>query len=637
MSDPPQAREPWYLVAESDAAHAAFWDWSGRMAQFHADRKARAEAMLTVYFGQHFSFDFGKLDTLTAMIDYGATSLEPVGYNLVASCTDTMAGHILRNKVRPQFVTDKGSVEQKERAAAMQRGVEGEFFAAGLYGTRARSVCKRGLILDAGGVKWTVDEANKRIDSSLVWPHEFFVPPEEERRDCVTQMVHIFDVDRQVLLGAFPDHADAINAAKPMTSQNSAPDMITDRVEVREAWHLPSTRVEKDVEHDGLRVLAIEGATLVREPWEFDFFPVSWFKPMGAEGSYWSRGYPERLAGAQQKLNEYQDRIDAILKLHARPLLVTWLRAGLNPAKITNSVATILTSKVPPSQALWQMTPQAVPRELVERVQAIIAWGEKQAGLSELSINAQKPAGLGEHAPALRHLADQESVRQTEIFTAWEQFYLDSAKIVVACLRMLVEKVPDYESTFANNEEFQRVKWAKVDLGQDKYHLTCQPSNLLPLTPSARIATLLEMVQAGMITPREAMSRFTNPDVKDLLGDQSAAEENVERLLSKAAKQDGVAAHAYMDLSLLMVKARERINRLEADGEDDVVVNRLRQLFSNAQALSLQTQADVANAMALGERRAMAPTGDPLGGAPPAPAGAPAMPAPAEAPLPLGP
>jgi hypothetical protein len=618
------------------------------MAQFHADRKARAEAMLTVYFGQYFSFDFGKLDTLTAMINYGATSLEPVGYNLVASCTDTMAGHILRNKVRPQFVTDKGSVEQKERAAAMQRGVEGEFFAAGLYGTRARSVCKRGLILDAGGVKWTVDVANKRIDSCLVWPHEFFVPPEEERRDCVTQMVHIFDVDRQVLLGAFPDFADEINAAKPVTAQNSAPDMITDRVEVREAWHLPSTRVEKaktgedadehgNAPHDGLRVLAIEGVTLVSEPWDFDFFPVSWFKPMGAEGSYWSRGYPERLAGAQQKLNEYQDRIDAILKLHARPLLVTWLRAGLNPAKITNNVATILTSKVPPSQALWQMTPQAVPRELVERVQAIIAWGEKQAGLSELSINAQKPAGLGEHAPALRHLADQESVRQTEIFSAWEQFYLDSAKIVVACLRMLVEKVPDYESTFANNEEFQRVKWAKVDLGADKYHLTCQPSNLLPLTPSARIATLLEMVQAGMITPREAMSRFTNPDVKDLLGDQSAAEENVERLLSKAAREDGVVAHAYMDLSLLMTKCRERINRLEADGEDDAVVDRLRQLFSNAQALSLQTTADVSNAMALGERRAMAPTAG-VGQAPPAPAGATALPpAPAEAPLPLGP
>lgn len=581
----------WY---HEGADHRDFWAWSERVANDLEDRKARAEAALTLYFGAEFSFGGGELGSLASLIDLSRMRLEPIGYNLIASCTDTMAGHLLRNKVRPMFVTEKADSQQKIQALGMQRAVEGEFHAAGLYGDLRTDVCYRGLILDAGGIKLTPDITNNRIDVQLVWPHEFFVPLAEQRAGRAQQMVHCFDVDRAVLLAAFPEFEEQIRAAKPIVGRhNDVQGMVVDRVEIREAWHLPSGRVVEGEEHDGVRVLAIENCELVREPYAYDHFPVAWFRPMRAQGSYWSRGYPERLAGAQIKLNEYQDRIDRILHLHARPLLVTWDRAGLNRAKITNNVATILTSRVPPAQALWQMTPQAVPRELVERVQAIIAWGEKQAGISELSISAQKPAGI-EHAPALRHLADTEAVRHTMVFSAWEQFHLDAAKIVVDCLRTLSEHNPNFETMFADNEELVRVKWREVDLSRDRYHLTCWPTNLLPQTPSARVALLGEMVDRGMISPKEAMSRFENPDVKDLLGDQTAALENVERVLQAAVedKSDGSAVpHAYLDLNLLLSKAREKINRLESDGEDQEVIDRVIALFENAQKLALQMQA----------------------------------------------
>lgn len=583
-------RKLWY---DDSATHEDFWAWSDRVTQSAADRKARAEAALTVYFGAEFSFNGAPLDQLTALIDHGRMALEPVGYNLVASCTDTMAGHILRNKPRPLFVTDGGSVDQKRDAQGMQRAVEGEFHAAGIYGRLAQVICYMGLILDAGGVKCTPDIANERLDYQIVWPHEIFVPRTEETRGCVRQMVHQFDVDREVLLTAFPEHEKAIEEAPHGTVNEIYGDNeICDRVVVREAWHLPSGRVREGKPHDGVRILAIEGAILDRSEWRHSYFPIALFKPMPALGSYWSRGYPERLAGAQCKLNEYQDRIDSILNLHARPLLIAWQRAGLNRAKITNAVANILVSKVPPQQALWQMTPQAVPRELVERVQAIIAWGEKQAGISELSISANKPAGI-EHAPALRHLADTEAVRHTLVFDAWEQIHQDLAEITVGGLRELAEAVDDYTTIFSDNKEITAVKWRDVDLGRDRYHLTRWPTDLLPQTPSAKIATLIEMVQNQMISPREALSRFENPDIKDLLGDQSAAQENVERILrdAQSGKPGASVPHAYLDLALLQIKAKERINRLESDGESPEIVDRLRVLYEAATKLQLSMTA----------------------------------------------
>lgn len=606
----------------------AFWEWSQQVISDSPDQKSMAEAAMTVYLGREFSFGQNRAITLAEILGLGnIAALEPIGYNVVASVTDTMAGHLLRNKVRPLFVTERGSVQDRMNAAGMQRGIEGEFHNAGIYTYRGTDVCYRGLILNAGGVKVCVDRENKRLDHQTVWPHEFYVPKLEAYRDCVHQMVHEYDVDRAVLKRMFPEHAEEIDKAPWHVDQSTTDSReVSDRVTVREGWHLPTLDPALHDEHDGVRVLSIPGKELLREPYAHDRFPVAWFRPMRMQGEYWSRGYPERLAGAQMKLNEYQERIDEILNLHARPLIVAWQRAGIRRDKITNAVGTILSSKVPPHQALWQMTPQAVPRELVERVQAIIAWAEKQAGVSELSISAQKPVGI-EHAPALQHLADTESVRHTDVFRSWEIFHTDLARVDVNGLRELAELDPGYETVFHNNREMKRVKWKDVDLGRNRYVLTCHPSNLLPTTPTAKINLLGQMIDYQMLSPGEAMSRFENPDISDLLGDTSAMLENVERIIQDAIDQKGADAmpHAYLDLASLQARCKERINRMQADGEEPEVTQRVINLFESARQLELKMAAETANANAPGGQ-ATAPGVAGMAGAP---AAAPAPVAPA--------
>ncbi len=163
-----------------------------------------------------------------------------------------------------------------------------------------------------------------------------------------------------------------------------------------EAWHLPSSSVDRtdpttwglnengEVDpsvnpgHDGFRILCIEGKTLIAEPWPFGYFPVAWFKPMKKRRSYWSRSVPEVLAGAQLAINKMNARVDAIMHLHARPILAVWKNAKINVKKITNGVATILETAVPPGQAIQYIVPQAVPNEYLNRIDTIASWAERQ-------------------------------------------------------------------------------------------------------------------------------------------------------------------------------------------------------------------------------------------------------------------
>jgi hypothetical protein len=366
----------------------------------------------------------------------------------------------------------------------------------------------------------------------------------------------------------------------------------------------------------------IEGKTLLDEPWPCDYFPIALFLPMKNPDGMWSRGIPETLAGCQLAINKWNRRIDAILHFHAVPRIIAWRQAKINKAKITNDLAGILESDVQPSQAVHVMNPQSVPGEIVQRVDRLISWAEKQVGLSEMSITAAKPPGV-DHEPGMQFLADSESIRHTTSFRSWEQLHLDSSRIVVDGLRMLAERNPDYEVVFGDAKDLKRIKWKKVDLGVDKYHLKTWPTNLLPATPAAKASRIIEYVQSGIFTRDQAMQALDYPDIEALRGDTLAELKCVERKIEAAiaGNVEESTPHAYLNLGLAKQKAKERINRLEADGEAWERIDRVIQFWEDCNELELRAANEQAQA-AQGQMPA-GNAGPPPGGPAPPPAPAP--------------
>lgn len=568
---------------------------------------------------------------------------DPSGYNVIQSIADTSVSRLVQNRIRPLILTENGNAEQQQQAKLLQKVVEGTFWDAKIYGELGEHVCFDGHIYDAGGVKVYPDYAGKRLILDRIDPCRFMVSARESRLGQPRSAYYYDAIDRSELLAMFRDAEkdvlDAIMEAKNAPrdiGHTSSDEEFVDDVEIFEAWHLPSSRVDRtdktawgigddgefdprlDPGHDGRRVLCIEGKTLIDEPWPFPYFPVAWFKPMKKRRSYWSRSVPEVLAGAQHLLNTMNGNVDEMMHFHGRPLIYVWKNAKLNVSKITNAPATILEGAVPPGQAIQYMTPQAVPGEYLNRIDKLIAWAEKQWGINEMALTGAKPAGI-DHAPGMQHLSDELSARHTTKMHSWEQFHQDLSLLVIDGHRMLDQHCrangEKYTIVFSGDRDLESIDFRKADLGQAVYRVKVWPTNLLPQTPAAKADKLIQWMQAGLITAEQALLMTDHPDTESIVGDHIAKRDNIEKRLTGLAEGkpfEECQPHPYLDLALAKTMCSNRLNQFESKGYPEKILDKLRKFYEATQKL-IDQEAAKQQALAAGR----APVAPPPGAGPP--------------------
>lgn len=579
-----------------------------RNRQFY-ERRERAEAALYLYAGSRrvsLSGGSGSWDEWD----------EPPYFNLIQTAVDFFTSMMVRNRIRPYFLTERGDAELQKRAKGMQRAVEGTMRELGLWDELGMLRCQDGHLFEAGGVKYACDHENSRIVASRVRPWEVFVPEREARLGAPRQLVHSQQVERSVLASMFPEDSEAREFIAQAQSEDLDPREVvrgdrSDMVLTHELYHLPSGRVDltrpesfgldengepADVDpgHDGRRVLLVRPGVLVVEPWPYDYFPIAWYKPRRDPIGFWSRSVPETLAGAQLELMEIGQKIQSIMRRHAVPHLLVWENAKINLQQITNDHASIIKTRVPPAQAAYYMVPQSVPSELFSRESQIISWAEKQLGVSEMSLAGVKPPSI-EHAPGMEHLSEMEAIRHTAAYHAFESAHLQDGRIIVDLTCQLAKRNTDMEVVFGESKELERIKWKDVDLERDQYHLKIWPTNYFAQSPTAKFRQVKEMVQAGLFNPtpqaRMALRALDYPDVESLTGDQVAEREAIDRCLEAAiaGKPDEQwIPTPYMDLDLCEQVAKERINRLEADSQGQDSIDRVQRFWELAHELNMQ-------------------------------------------------
>ncbi len=596
-----QVRDP---AADVTRITRQLWEDQGR------NRQQRQLDGAELYYGCDWTGDDESGATRNALSGVGLGP-SPTGFNVVQSITDTSVSRLVQNRIRPLILTENGNAEQQQQAEALQKVVEGTFWDAKFYGELGEHVCFDGHIYDAGGIKVYPDYAGRRVIMDRIDPCRFMVSARESRLGNPRSAYYYDAIDRSELLAMFRDAkpevlqaiAKAPCAPRELNVHRTEDrEEFVDDVEVFEAWHLPSSSVDRNDPtswgindegefdpninpgHDGRRVLCIDGQTLIDEPWPFPYFPVAWFKPKRKRRSYWSRSVPEVLAGAQLMLNTMSARVDQIFHLCAVPRLIVWKNAKINTAKVTNGVGTILESSVPPSQAVYQFTPSSVPGEYLQREKEIIAWAEKQWGVNEMAMTGQKPAGI-DHAPGMRHLSDELAARQTTLMHAWEDLGTTAAQLVVDCHRMLAEHCKrlgeDYSVVFGGERDLELIDWSQADLGSFVYRMKCWPTNLLPQTPGAKANVLIEWMQAGILTAEEALTQIDHPDIDSLFPGRFKRL-NIEKKIASVMKDgfnESNQPHPYLELNLAKKLAGDRLNEYEAKGYPEDKLDGLRKFY----------------------------------------------------------
>lgn len=468
----------------------------------------------------------------------------PVGrltYNVIQSAIDTLVSKTAQDETIPYFLTSGGNWRQQRRAKKLTKFCDGVF-----YENDAKTfvpLCERDALI-CGDSMVHVYKHNGRVCWERVLVTEMYVDELEGQYGKPRSMHRVKAVDRMKLLsspwvGKSKSKRDLVLRALRVPEDGPATRGVTnDMVEVRESWHLPSVEYTEDGEArktDGRHVITIDGGCLLDEKYTKDYFPFVRLTWTPAVLGYWGQGAAAQIQGQQLEINKLlwvQSR-----SLHLAGTFKVWVKIGSQVVSehVSNQIGTIgkYAGDTPPQY----VTPPPYHEELPRRIDDLINKAFEMLGVSSLSAQSKKPAGLNS-GEALREYADIQSER----FYAWgqtvQQFVIDLAKMSIRVAREIYMEDGEYEvrrpsSRYGGRSFVETINWKDIDIDECDYVTKAFNVPALPGTPAGLKSTIAEQVQAGWLNPRQARRLMSYPDLtaEDMLS--NAAEDWIQFCLDK--------------------------------------------------------------------------------------------------------
>jgi hypothetical protein len=423
-------------------------------------------------------------------------------YNVVQSVIDTVTAKIAKSKPEPLFLTSGGNFHQQRRAQKLTDWVGGV-----LYENKAHAMAVqafRDACVWGDGLVY-VYPSNGRVCLERVLPAELFIDEVEGfyREPRQIHWVKLRDLD--TLVEAFPKSAQALYAQDPAKVANPVYGYTNaDLRQVIESWHLPSGP-EAD---DGKHTIICGDVVLLEEEWEHDFFPFAKIAWAPRQYGFWSQSLVEQLQGIQMEINQLSWVAQRSFYMAGSFKILVKTGSKIVKEHLNNDVGSIVNwaGDTPPAY----ITPPIIQPEHLARIETLKQSAYEQAGISQLSASSQKPAGLNS-GRALREMTDIESDRFTVVGQAFEQFFLDLAKLIVAT----AESIDDGELRvrMPGRRALKTLDFSECRMDAEQFVTKCFPVSALPKEPAGRLQTVQEMVQAGFISPERGRRLLDFPDL----------------------------------------------------------------------------------------------------------------------------
>lgn len=526
-------------------------------------------------------------------------ALNRVTLNVVQSMVDTVVSKIGKNKPRPYFLTDDGDFTLQRRAEKLTKFVEGQFESCEFY-EKAQMAFKDACIFGTGILK--IYRQNDKIKTERVFPDEIMVDDTEAYYGQPRQMHQRKWIHKDVLKAAFPTYAGSIDAAATDSGrQDEYKDRNGDMLLVIESWRLPSGEKAKDGKH----AICISNETLFEEQYTKDYFPFVFFrwnlKPLG----FFGQGIAEQLTGLQLEINKLLKTIQISMHLVSVPKLFVEAGAKIVTSHLDNKIGGIIkyAGTKPEYSPLG-----GIPAELFSHMDRLYTRAYEIVGISQLSAQSQKPGGL-DSGKALRTFNDLETERFMEVAQRREKVFLDSSKIMVDLAKDIAKDTGNYEVKVAGSGFLKTINWKDVQLENDQYMMQVFPTNALSQTPSARLQEVQELMQAGLMEPRDGKRLLDFPDLKAFRSLDDAAIEDIDRQIELMVdKNEYQTPEPYQDLEYGIKKMQSAYLKYRAQNAPEETLELFRQWISDANNLIHKAQSEVeSQAAAAQQTAAMAP------------------------------
>lgn len=514
---------------------------------------------------------YGNLDVAGAG---HSNRLDRMRYNLCSSAVDTAASLIAQQRPKPQYLTQDGDWGMQRQARLRTRVLEAQLYDLDAYEIMPQ-VFIDAAVLGTGCVYGYVMDGEPRLERVL--PMELLVDHHDGLAGAPRCLYRRRLISRELLAELYPDHVREVAEAQGPSSDDRGDfwlslDTTSDQVVVIEAWHLPSGANAKD----GKRAICTSAGTLVTEAHDCEHFPFAFYRWKKRQIGFWGMGIVEECRDAQVRINQIIARVEELQKLGANAWLLVDRHAGVRVEKVTNQPLSMIvwdSKGVRPEFQAFNPTPP----ELQNEIASIREQTFSQLGLSTLTAEGRKPAGLDSGA-AQRAYDDIQSRRHVMNARGYESAYMD----VVSLIERLNEEVGGDMTVATRNSRgrstmISEVKWSEVSLPENKYRMTMFPTSALPSTPAGKMAYVSEWIDRGFVSRPFGMSLLDFPDIDAAarmeLADLDAVMYDVEMML------DGKAAYPepYQDLQLAADTARRAYLHARTNGAPDDVLELIRE------------------------------------------------------------
>lgn len=499
--------------------------------------------------------------------------------NIVASCVDTVASMIARNRARPTFQTDGAEWSTQQRAKKLEKFVVGTYDQLSVY-ELLQDMFRDAAIYGTGGLKVMADDGEIVVERAIFGPTPEVIVDETTCNGCEPR--ELFQrkwVDREVLKLVYPDHADAIGEGKDGFDGLPNSHKEANQVAVVMAWRLPS----RPGAGDGRYVECIENATLRDEPYKHASFPFVFFRWQDPLVGFYGQGLVEQLTGIQLRLNKLNKFIARCQDLIAVPRVFGNFGAKGVAARLDNEIGAMVNVRDGRPPTFY--TPPAVANETYQEREYLVRRAYELSGVSMLSASSKKPGGL-ESGAALQEYNDIESQRFAIQAQRFEQASVRCAELLV---RVAKEAFKGSKKVvpFKAKRFVESIAWADVDPGEDKYRIDVEAASILSRSPAGRIQSVIQLSQAGLIQDtREARALLGHPDLERSKSIADASFEDIECLIERLLDGQYDPPEPMQDLAAGVQRVQMAYLKARRDGAPEDVLDLMRRWMDAAQALA---------------------------------------------------
>lgn len=505
-----------------------------RMRQLAVDVRLYCGLSVYSYAGSNVS----KLDQTKSLPDDRPT------FNLIAACTDTVVARLSQSRPTPVFLTDNADYKQRHLAQSLNQFILGEFYQVKAY-EKGPQALRDACVMGTGALKVYEDE-HKKVAVDRVMITDLFVDANDAINGEPRQLYQLKLMDREKLITQNPKHRKLLEDADNAYPDNS-PDTgrtTADQIMVVEGWKLPSGPDAGDGRH----TIACVNGVIVDEEWDKTSFPFVFINYSDPFLGFFGQGIATRLFGTQLTLNRILYTIARAITLVGVPRVFQEQNSKVVTAHNNNEIGVIIKySGVKPT---YEVAPCNAPELYAER-DKLIQYGFQQEGISVMQASSAKPAGL-DSGEAQRVYDDISTDRMYTQSKKYSNLYIQLAYKITDVAMDIAKRDKKYQTIYPNKDGTKEIDLPSMKFLEDPFVIQCFDESSLPRDPAGRTATVIEWVQAGMITLKEGRRLMRAPmDLEQNERLSNASEERIFKYLDEIV-EDGkfTPPDAFMDLEL---------------------------------------------------------------------------------------